>query len=159
MRRRELLTLAASGILATGALAAVAAPAQAGLLDRYRWKRRLVLVFAPVKPHPSLVVQRKWLKEAADGLAERDMTVVEVVQDWVYVNGQPTIELNAKALRQEFNASIIEFSVVLIGKDGGEKLRRDEPQTAARLFDVVDAMPMRRHEMRQREKEKRERES
>lgn len=40
------------------------------------------------------------------------------------------------------------FSVVLIGKDGGEKLRRTTPLPPEELFAVVDAMPMRRAEMR-----------
>jgi len=46
------------------------------------------------------------------------------------------------------NAS--EFSVVLIGKDGGEKLRQKSPLTAKELFVIVDAMPMRRAEMEKR---------
>ena len=40
------------------------------------------------------------------------------------------------------------FSVVLIGKDGGEKLRRDSFLTTRDLFAIVDAMPMRRAEMK-----------
>jgi len=39
------------------------------------------------------------------------------------------------------------FSVVLIGKDGGEKLRRDSFLSTRELFAFVDAMPMRRAEM------------
>lgn len=159
MRRRELLTLAASGVLASGVLGATTAAAQSSLRDKYRWKRRLVLVFAPVRPHPNLAVQRERLKAAADGLADRDMTVIEIVQDTVFLNGKLTLELNAKALRQEFDISIVEFSVILIGKDGGEKLRRDEPLSVERLFEVVDAMPMRQQEMRQRGQTKTERES
>ena len=40
------------------------------------------------------------------------------------------------------------FSVVLIGKDGKEKLRRATPLPSKELFEVVGAMPMRRAEMR-----------
>jgi len=36
--------------------------------------------------------------------------------------------------------------VVLIGKDGGEKLRSAQPITAERLFATIDAMPMRQSE-------------
>jgi hypothetical protein len=131
-------------------LALAAQPAQAAPLDKYRWKRRLLLVFAPVKPHPNLIVQRTRLKAAGDGLKDREVTVIEVVQDTVFIGGTPTIELNAKALRKKFNASIIEFTVVLIGKDGEEKLRRDEAIHAEDLFRTIDAMPMRQQEMRQR---------
>ncbi|MDF1792784.1 MAG: DUF4174 domain-containing protein [Thalassobaculaceae bacterium] len=139
------MALAGSGLLAM-----VATPASAGLLDKYRWKRRLLLVFAPVKPHPNLVVQRQRLKDATAGLKEREMTVVEVIQDSVFIDGKIAIEMNAKALRKEFGTSIIEFTVILIGKDGKESLRRDKALTADELFQTVDAMPVRQQEMRQR---------
>jgi hypothetical protein len=35
-----------------------------------------------------------------------------------------------------------------VGRDGGEKLRSAEPVAPEELFDLVDAMPMRRREMR-----------
>ncbi len=47
------------------------------------------------------------------------------------------------------------FAVTLIGKDGGEKLRRTTPLAPEELFAVVDAMPMRRAEMRERPPAKR----
>ena len=42
------------------------------------------------------------------------------------------------------------FRVVLIGKDGGVKLRQEEPISVADLFALIDSMPMRKQEMRQR---------
>lgn len=42
------------------------------------------------------------------------------------------------------------FSVVLIGKDGGEKLRRNTLLSSKELFAIVDAMPMRRAEREKR---------
>lgn len=146
MRRRELLALVAAG-LAAGA----PRPVSAGALDRYRWDRRLVLVFAPLKTFPGLIVQRRRLSAAANGLAERDMTVVEAVQSTVLIDGQPSFEIRAETLRAEFGVSTVEFAVVLIGKDGGEKLRRDAAVTADELFATVDSMPMRQREMRERE--------
>lgn len=133
-----------------GLLALAAKPTMAGGMDKYRWKRRVLLVFAPVKPHPNLVVQRRRLAEAATGLKEREVTVVEVVKDSVFVDGKLAIEMDAKALRKEFDTTIIEFTVLLIGKDGGEKVRRDEAITMDELFSTIDAMPMRQQEMRQR---------
>lgn len=43
------------------------------------------------------------------------------------------------------------FAVALIGLDGGEKQRWTEPVPAATLFAAVDAMPMRRRELRERD--------
>ena len=39
------------------------------------------------------------------------------------------------------------FSVLLIGKDGGEKLRVDEVPDLQAIYAVVDGMPMRSREM------------
>jgi hypothetical protein len=41
------------------------------------------------------------------------------------------------------------FLVVLIGKDGKEKLRSGVPMPPQELFAIVDAMPMRRAEMQE----------
>ena len=40
------------------------------------------------------------------------------------------------------------FTLVLIGRDGGEKFRWHQLVSAKAIFDVVDDMPMRRQEMK-----------
>ena len=51
-----------------------------------------------------------------------------------------------------------EFAAVLIGRDGGQKLRSGSPISAEELFGKIDEMPMRRRELRElRERELRER--
>lgn len=45
-----------------------------------------------------------------------------------------------------------DFTVILLGKDGIEKLRTQNLLTANKLFALIDAMPMRRQEMRKKEK-------
>jgi hypothetical protein len=40
--------------------------------------------------------------------------------------------------------------VILIGKDGGEKLSREEGTTLGEIFGLIDTMPMRRREMRRK---------
>ncbi|MEN0050651.1 MAG: DUF4174 domain-containing protein, partial [Bacteroidota bacterium] len=43
------------------------------------------------------------------------------------------------------------FTVILIGKDGGEKLRRKgKLLTRKALYQTIDVMPMRRAEMRRK---------
>ncbi|NJL13025.1 MAG: DUF4174 domain-containing protein [Microscillaceae bacterium] len=39
------------------------------------------------------------------------------------------------------------FTLLLIGKDGGEKLRSPEALPPSQLFALIDAMPMRRREI------------
>lgn len=85
--------------------------------------QRILLIAAPSLNDDAYRTQAALLLPALAGLNERDFVV--------------QIQFSTKS-----------FSVVLIGKDGGEKLRRAIPLSPEELFAVVDAMPMRRAEMR-----------
>jgi hypothetical protein len=87
--------------------------------------RRLLVISAPGPEHPDYREQAAILLPAWRGLLERDFVV-------------------------ETRFGSAAFSVVLIGKDGGEKLRRSTPLAPADLFAIVDVMPMRQAEMKKR---------
>jgi hypothetical protein len=53
------------------------------------------------------------------------------------------------ATRKRFHIAPNAFTVILIGKDGGEKLRSSIPLSVDTLRSTIDAMPMRQDEMRQ----------
>lgn len=42
-----------------------------------------------------------------------------------------------------------DFTVILVGKDSGDKLRDTKPLTLTKLYNTIDAMPMRQSEMKQ----------
>lgn len=96
----------------------------AKLLAPYAWKNRVLLVCAPPASDEAKE-QRRLFANAKDGLAERDLIVIE------------------RAGKR--------FEVRLYGKDGGEKAQRKEPIPAEDLFGLIDQMPMRREEMRREE--------
>ncbi|UZK69909.1 DUF4174 domain-containing protein [Sphingomonas sp. S1-29] len=118
------------------AAAVQAAPAS---LDSLQWERRVLIVFAPSRDDSDLASQRRLLDKRA--MAERDLHVIEVVGD--SVSG---VRDDAGRLRQRYGVSEREFQAVLLGKDGGLKLRRADPIAMALLSDTIDAMPMRRAE-------------
>ncbi len=64
--------------------------------------------------------------------------MVEVIGDRVHGAGD-----TAPSLRRKFRLPA-GFTAILIGKDGGEKLRRAKPFPTALLERTIDAMPMRR---------------
>lgn len=104
-------------------------------LASYRWSRRVLLLFADSPTDPRLLAQQADLKAHAAGLSERDMIVIVSADS---------------ALRRDVRAPE-GFAVVLVGKDGGVKLRRSSPIPFADLAATVDAMPMRRDEMRRQQ--------
>ncbi len=108
----------------------------------FRDHNRVLLVFAPSPADRELVVQRAALRPGSAAHAERDLVTIEIVGDHA-TDGR----VDARTLREAYGVPAREFVVVLMGKDGGEKLRRRHPITQAALFGTIDAMPMRREEM------------
>jgi hypothetical protein len=53
----------------------------------------------------------------------------------------------ARRLLSEFGIGASSFSVLLIGKDGGEKLRVNGVPDLPAIYAVIDGMPMRSAEM------------
>ena len=53
----------------------------------------------------------------------------------------------AQQLMSQFGIGASSFSVVLIGKDGGEKLRVNDVPDLQAIYAVIDGMPMRGREM------------
>ena len=99
-------------------------------LAAYRWKARVLLVFAPRADAPALAEQRRFLEKEKTGLRERDLVVLEL-----------TDGAKAETLRRQFNIRPENFTAILIGKDGGEKLRKSAPVSPKEIFDLIDAMP------------------
>lgn len=117
-------------------LSSLAAPADQ--LTDLRWKARVLVLSAPTASHGDIVAQRRILAEDAQGLVERDIRIVELVS------------AKDAEMRDKLKLSPERFTVVLLGKDGGEKMRDFQPVTLDALYGLIDAMPMRKREMRER---------
>lgn len=114
------------------AMALCAVPMAGRALEAYRWQARLVLVFAE-PGDPRIAAQTALLGSASAAVADRDTVVL--------VDTDPASDLRAR-----FRPS--GFTVVLVGKDGGEKLRNDRITEPSEIAALIDTMPMRRREMR-----------
>ncbi|WP_280514342.1 DUF4174 domain-containing protein [Pseudorhizobium halotolerans] len=86
------------------------------------------------------------LMKKTDDLADRDMIVLQVSGDTVSAIFGSAPDLDADALRAGAEASGDEFQVILVGKDGGIKLRSNQVVANVEIFDLIDRMPMRRAE-------------
>ena len=119
-------------------------------LAGYRWENRVLLVFAPDVDSTLCLRQHEMLLDAKPGLNERDVVVISVLKDIVSTKERPAAAVSADALRDAYDVLPHDFRVVLIGKDGGVKLRQDEPISMANLFALIDSMSMRKQEMGRR---------
>ena len=134
-------------VLATGAALGPAQAAAAELSD-YLWQRRPLLVFAPTANDPRLGETMSRIEASRCDFADRDMVLgVIVAQGTSTLDGQVVDTDQAQRLLSEFGIGAGSFSVVLIGKDGGEKLRVNDVPDLAAIYAVIDGMPMRGREM------------
>lgn len=125
-------------------------PSAAEVLRPYRWENRVLLVFSPVEEYGMLQAQRGLKQQAADGYAERDLATFYLFpKKGTDPRGEPLSLGTAADFYQSYGVARDEFVVILIGKDGGEKLRRTgQPLPTDLLFSTIDAMPMRQREIR-----------
>lgn len=124
-------------LVGLGAVMAIRPGEASSLLDDYRWKKRLLVVIAPAGDAEALA-QRRIVEAAAGGMTERDMVLVEALDD----------STRSRQIRNRLSADGTRFKVFLVGKDGHVALASDRTVSAELLFGKIDAMPMRRDEMR-----------
>lgn len=122
------------------AAAITAAPASPPTVGQLRWKSRVLLVTAPRDTDRAATDQRRIYAEMAGSSDDRDLVLVEVLGN--SVRGASD---GAAGLRRAYHLPVDRFTVILIGKDGGEKLRAHAPLSLATLSRTIDAMPMRRN--------------
>lgn len=129
------------------AMAIVSSASGAGL-DALKWKARPVIVFAGVKETAADQIAR--LERGRAALDEREMSVFVVRESGVTTlsGDRAPSGFSAEALRQAYRVGPDDFAIVLVGKDGGEKLRSLTPIDVSKLTGLVDKMPMRRNEAR-----------
>ena len=107
-------------------------------LDELRWNERVVIIYAPKGSEKQLGRQEALLRLHNVELTERDITQLVV----------RTPAENPEIVKR-FKLSGAGFTVLLIGKDGGEKLRSHEIVSPETLCQLIDSMPMRQEEMRE----------
>ena len=120
-------------------------------LSQFQWKNRLLFLFAPSRNHPLFDTLHKSLETQQAEVADRDLVIFEILESGPSSMNMNTLDpQTAQSLRQKFNAPRSGFTVLLIGKDGGIKLNRQGQTRLKDVFAMIDAMPMRQEEMRQK---------
>ena len=146
---KRLIPLVIAALIATGALAQdtpeadmdpLFVPADMQDLSEFRWKKRPVLVFADSPNDPEYIEQMELLHAREDALRERDVVVL--------TDTDPEARKPLRLMMRPRG-----FMLVLVGKDGGNKLRKPFPWDVREITRSIDKMPMRQLEIRE-EKER-----
>ena len=119
-------------------------------LTDYRWKNRILLLFAPSGNDANYKSFRSDWDRRGEAVADRDLLMVEVLERSDSRLGDTRLgAASAAKLRKQFQIESGSTMFILIGKDGTEKLRKETVKIED-LFEVIDAMPMRKREAESR---------
>ncbi|MDU9006304.1 DUF4174 domain-containing protein [Sedimentitalea todarodis] len=112
-------------------------PAGESDLSDFLWTKRPVVVFADSPADPRYAEQIERLSEGMGMLIDRDVVVLT-----------DTDPAAASPLRQKLRPR--GFMLVLVGKDGGVKLRKPLPWTVREITRSIDKTPERQREVDQK---------
>jgi hypothetical protein len=120
-------------------------------LSQFQWKNRLLFLFAPNRSHPLFDALQKSLAIEPAEVADRDLVIFEILESGPSKMGMTDLDPQvAQSLRDKFDVRRGKFAIILVGKDGGIKLNRQDETRLEEIFALIDTMPMRREEMRQK---------
>ncbi len=105
-------------------------------LPQFVWKKRAIVVFADTDADPRFTEQIDLLRAGLPDLADRDVIVLT-----------DTVPADKSDLRLKLRPR--GFMLVIIGKDGGVKLRKPFPWDVREISRSIDKMPMRKREIRE----------
>lgn len=99
---------------------------------------RKVLLFYTAAGSQQWKAQLQELEAARKEVSERDIEITSIPNTAQYADEWKKWQIDSSGA----------FTFLLIGRDGGEKLRSNEIVKTRKLFGLIDAMPMRQREVK-----------
>jgi hypothetical protein len=120
-------------------------------LTQFQWKNRLLFIFAEDGNHPLFKDLQSQIAAQKAEIDDRDLIVFEVpAKGTARMGTTPLDRQQADSIRNHFDITSNKFSLILVGKDGGIKLKREDRVELSDVFGLIDSMPMRQREMQQK---------
>ncbi|MEP1768652.1 MAG: DUF4174 domain-containing protein [Sulfitobacter sp.] len=105
-------------------------------LDKFKWKKRPIVIFADSAEDPAFIEQMEFVTAREHALAERDVVVITDTDP----DARSAIRLKMRPRG---------FMLTLVGKDGKVTLRKPFPWHVREITRSIDKMPMRQREIRE----------
>lgn len=115
-------------------------------LGKHEGKDRVFIIAS--KKAEELNRQTKILQKDKDGLKKRKLKVYKVLPIKYSEGLENQNWINDQLFYEKVKRKKNDFEVILIGLDGGVKLRQTEMISLKKLFTLIDGMPMRRREIK-----------
>jgi bifunctional DNA-binding transcriptional regulator/antitoxin component of YhaV-PrlF toxin-antitoxin module len=119
-------------------------------ITNLQWKKRLLLIFAADNAQSNFQSLANEISSRQADVDDRDLVVLEILESGTSRMNRSRIEPQKGAsIRKQLGIAPDEFTVILVGKDGGIKLKRNDQVRLEEIFQLIDSMPMRQDEMSQ----------
>lgn len=119
-------------------------------LSSHQWEDRIILLLTDSHSNETFQKQISELQNNASGLIDRQLIVYQMLPE-KYTKGLSNIDWkNDRNLYKTYKKTNSKFEFVLIGLDGSVKVQQSDFLACEKLFSIIDAMPMRRSEIRKK---------
>jgi len=124
-------------------------------LEKHQWTNRVLIVRTVDTESNKYQEQVKEFTSSTEELIDRKLILYKINKDDFTLTNYQNSALNysgkvSKKLAEGILNEKDNFEIILIGLDGGIKLQQTEVLTKQELFNTIDAMPMRRNEIKNR---------
>ena len=120
-------------------------------IESLKWEKRVLIFSASSPTNIGYKRQEQILSKGKKGMKERDLVIFKLYDEhWLDHNNELLTEKQAIQIRKAYNLPVGEFMVVLVGKDGKVKMRKDDIVSTREIFALIDSMPMRKREIQQK---------
>ena len=118
-------------------------------LSQHLWKNRVILIVS--EDNAAFERQILAFKANEKGMNERSLIVYHLKSDeYKQIMPQSDVQKSTN-LFEKYKQVNVSFEVILIGLDGGIKLRQKDFLSCEKLFATIDSMPMRSAETKNRD--------
>ena len=118
-------------------------------LSKHQWKNRVLLIITENIEDQEFKNQIKKLQNNQKGLQNRKLIIYQMTSTHFKLGISEENEwIKRPELYNNLKSNDKTFEVILVGLDGGEKLRQNSVLTTDKLFSLIDGMPMRRAEIK-----------
>ena len=121
-------------------------------LDAYKWENRILLLKVSDFSSGELKEQLKTLQHHPVELRNRDILIFIVTDDAVLDTLKRKTALKSRQIIEAYGLKDFQ-GLILIGKDGGVKMKESFVVNPKAIFSLIDSMPMRQAEMKRSKKQ------
>lgn len=116
-------------------------------IKKHQWENRILLIYSEDTNSKNTEHQKLILQEHQKEINERKIVVYQFTKEQFNFNFKGKWK-NSNSLYQKYIKKSTPFKILLVGLDGGIKLEQNSIISSEKLFTIIDGMPMRKRELR-----------